>query len=136
MSLGVEAAVDGEGECLDEEVLGGGGGGVFGRGRLEAIWNSWSSSAGNGDVVEDAAVFLLPLPLAPSLSSLSPLTAAGVDPASSLLVWMWLLERTNRSTSDGRAFNLGRSPSIYSPAASCKVLEYSAEEPLEVCWLS
>lgn len=124
MDLGVECAGEGEGECLDEEVRGGGGG-VFGRGRLEAIWNSWSSSAGSGDVVEDAAV--LPLPLAPSSPSwsgvpgvpgLSPLTAPGTDPPSPLLVRMCLLERTNSSTSDGLACNCGRSPSIYSRARS------------------
>lgn len=74
--------------------------GVSGRGSWEAIWTSRSrsSSAGNcsGDVVEDAAVF----------PRLSPLTEAGVGRAASLL------ERTSSSTSDGRAFNLGRKPSI------------------------
>lgn len=71
-----EAEGEVEGEWNDGE--------VFGRGRLEAIWISWSSSAGSGDVVEVAAVF--PLLLPPSLTGLSPLTASGVDPPSLLLV--------------------------------------------------
>lgn len=71
---------EGEGEVEGEW----NGGGVSGRGRLEAIWISWSSSAGSGDVVEVAAVF--PLLLPPSLTGLSPLTASGVDPPSLLLV--------------------------------------------------
>lgn len=102
IGAGVEA-VEGEGED-GVECVGCGGrigvDGVSGRGSWEAIWTSWSrsSSAGNcsGDVVEAAAVF----------PRLSPLTAAGVGPAASLL------ERTKSSTSDGRAFNLGRRPSI------------------------
>lgn len=82
IDLDVEAADEGEGDCCLEEVLDGGGGGVFGSGRLEAIWNSWSSSAGSGDVVEDAAV-----PFLPTSPGLSPLTNPGMDPGLSLLVW-------------------------------------------------
>lgn len=102
MVAGVEGvAVEGEDgvECVE---CGGriGVDGVSGRGSWEAIWTSRSrsSSAGNcsGDVVETARV----------LPRLSPLTVAGVGPAASLL------ERTSSSTSDGRAFNLGRRPSI------------------------
>lgn len=93
---------------VENKVVDGGVGGVdgvvSGRGRLEAICTSWSSSAGSGDVVEDAAV-LASLP-----DCLSPLTASAVDPPSILLELV--LECTNSSTSDGRAFNLGRRPSI------------------------
>lgn len=99
----IGAGVEGEDgvECVDR---GGriGVDGVSGRGSWEAIWTSWSrsrsSSAGkcSGDVDEDAAV----------LPRLSPLTVAGVGLAAALL------ERTRSSTSDGRAFNLGRRPSI------------------------
>lgn len=99
---GVEGA-EGEGEDGVECVECGGRigvDGVSGRGSWEAIWTSRSrsSSAGNcsGDVVEAAAVF-------PRLSTL---TVAGVGTAASLL------ERNSSSTSDGRAFNLGRRPSI------------------------
>lgn len=99
---GVEG-VEGEGEDGVECVECGGRigvDGVSGRGSWEAIWTSRSrsSSAGNcsGDVVEAAAVF----------PRLSPLTAAGVGSAASLL------ERTRSSTRDGRALSLGRRPSI------------------------
>ena len=105
IGAGVEGVggVEGEGEDgVDCVECGGriGVDGVSGRGSWEAIWasRSRSSSAGNcsGDVVEGAAVF----------PRLSLLTVAGVGPAASLL------ERTKSSTSDGRAFNLGRRPSI------------------------
>jgi hypothetical protein len=97
-----ECEWEGEGEGEDGVDRGGriGVDGVSGSGSWEAIWTSRSrsSSAGNcsGDVVEAAAVF-------PRLSTL---TVAGVETAASLL------ERTRSSTSDGRAFNLGRKPSI------------------------
>lgn len=102
IGAGVEG-VAGEGEDGVECVECGGRigvDGVSGRGSWEAIWTSRSrsSSAGNlgGDVVEAAPVF----------PRLSPLTIVGVGSAACLL------ERTSSSTSDGRAFNLGRRPSI------------------------
>lgn len=114
IGVGVEGEGGGEGE---EDVYGGVRGvvGVCGSGRLEAIWTSWSSSAGSGDVVEAAAVSPTPIPT-PSLSSgLSPLTASRA--AASLIELV--CECTNSSTSDGRALSLGRRPSIYSVFLSC-----------------
>lgn len=82
-----------EGDCEGEDAEEGGVLGVdkvvsIGSGRLEAIWNSWSSSAaaaaGSGDVVEVAAVSSQAP--GPSLPSSSPLTDPGVDTLSSLSV--------------------------------------------------
>lgn len=108
--LGVEGEGEDGVECVEcgDRV---GVDGVSGRGSWEAIWTSrsWSSSAGSccsGDVVEAAA----------AIPRLSTLTVAGVGTTASLL------ERTRSSTSDGRAFSLGRRPSIDSGCCETDVL--------------
>lgn len=72
--------------------------GVWGSGSCEAICCCWASSAGRRNDVEDAAG---------SCSSGRLLLI--VDAVPGLLS---LLERTNRSTSDGRALSVGRKPSM------------------------